>query len=121
MAGNCPNTRPGTEEPAYFRHSPVSGHFSRFIAALGAEIEAERDIEEVFWSDPAFDRWLSVAELAWNALLSYAAWRSATQLADTGHKTLSMVKKYTAHANQKAASRGAQMAREQSKDKTSKC
>lgn len=65
MAGNCPSTRPSTDEPAYFRHSPVSGHFSRFIAALGAAIEAERDIEEGFWSDPAFDRWLSEAELAW--------------------------------------------------------
>lgn len=61
-------------------------------------------------------------------------WRytAATQLADagvdmrdiqavTGHKTLSMVQKYTAHANQKAASRRAQMAREQNKDKTRKC
>ncbi|WP_420003056.1 site-specific integrase [Arenibacterium sp. LLYu02] len=61
-------------------------------------------------------------------------WRytAATQLADagvdmrdiqavTGHKTLSMVQKYTAQANQKAASRRAQTAREQSRNETRKC
>ncbi|BAQ68083.1 phage integrase [Rhodovulum sulfidophilum] len=60
-------------------------------------------------------------------------WRytAATQLADagvdmrdiqavTGHKTLSMVQKYTAQANQKAASRRAQTAREQSRNETGK-
>ncbi|WP_223641193.1 tyrosine-type recombinase/integrase [Rhodobacter sp. TJ_12] len=60
-------------------------------------------------------------------------WRytAATRLADagvdmrdiqavTGHKTLSMVQKYTAHANQKAASRRAQMAREQRENETGK-
>ena len=61
-------------------------------------------------------------------------WRytAATQLADagvdmrdiqavTGHKTLSMVQKYTAQANQKAASRRAQTAREQSRNEPEKC
>ncbi|WP_231119266.1 tyrosine-type recombinase/integrase [Rhodovulum sp. MB263] len=61
------------------------------------------------------------------------AWRytAAPQLADagvdmrdiqavTGHKTLSMVQKYTAQANQKAASRRAQTAREQSGNETGK-
>nr|WP_237399887.1 tyrosine-type recombinase/integrase [Rhodovulum visakhapatnamense] len=60
-------------------------------------------------------------------------WRytAATQLADagvdmrdiqavTGHKTLLMVQKYTAQANQKAASRRAQTAREQSRNETGK-
>nr|WP_321510363.1 tyrosine-type recombinase/integrase [uncultured Celeribacter sp.] len=58
-------------------------------------------------------------------------WRytAATQLAEagvdmrdiqavTGHKTLSMVQKYTAGASQKAASKRAQLSREQNKDKT---
>ncbi|WP_150297102.1 tyrosine-type recombinase/integrase, partial [Salipiger aestuarii] len=61
-------------------------------------------------------------------------WRytAATQLADagvdmrdiqavTGHKTLSMVQKYTAQANQKAAPRRAQTPREQSRNETGKC
>lgn len=58
-------------------------------------------------------------------------WRytAAVQLADagvslrdiqsvTGHKTLSMVQKYTSGANQKAASKRAQMTREQNRTKT---
>lgn len=65
MAGTCPTTRRGADEAAYFRHSPVSGLFSQLIAALGAAIEAERDIEDGLWSDPSFDHWLKEAELGW--------------------------------------------------------
>ncbi|WP_082033156.1 hypothetical protein [Celeribacter indicus] len=39
----------------------------------------------------------------------------------TGRKTLAMGQKYTAHASQNAASRRAQMAREQTKNITGKC
>ncbi|WP_430522986.1 tyrosine-type recombinase/integrase [Ponticoccus litoralis] len=39
----------------------------------------------------------------------------------TGHKTLSMVQKHTAQANQKAVARRAQTAREQSENETGKC
>ena len=65
MADKPCTTRPGVDEPAYFKHSPTSGQFSRFIAALGVAIEAERDIENGLWSDPAFDHWLKQAEAAW--------------------------------------------------------
>nr|WP_256714930.1 tyrosine-type recombinase/integrase [Rhodovulum sulfidophilum] len=67
-----------------------------------------------------------------NSLVPHG-WRytAATQLADAGvdmrdiqavagHKTLSMVQKYTAQANQKAASRRARTAREQSRNETGK-
>ena len=65
MADTCPTTRLGANEPAHFRHSPVSGHFSHLLAALAAAIEAERDIENGLWSDPGFDHWLKAAELGW--------------------------------------------------------
>lgn len=65
MADNCLTMRFGADEPVYFRHSPVSGHFSHLLAALAAAIEAERDIENGLWSDPGFDHWLKAAELGW--------------------------------------------------------
>ena len=65
MADTCRNTRLGANEAAYFRHTPVSGHFSHLLAALAAAIEAERDIENGLWSDPGFDHWLRRAELGW--------------------------------------------------------
>lgn len=65
MADNCPTMRICATEPAYFKHSPVSANFSRLIGALGTAIEAERDIEDGLWSDPAFDHWLKQAEAAW--------------------------------------------------------
>lgn len=52
MANISPITSRGLDEPAYFRHSPVSGLFSMCVAALAAAIEAERDIEHGLWSDP---------------------------------------------------------------------
>ncbi|WP_158964507.1 hypothetical protein [Chachezhania sediminis] len=67
MADTRRTTRLGADEPLYFRHSPASGHFSHLIAALSAAIESERDIEESLWSDPAFDKWLSEAEFAWES------------------------------------------------------
>lgn len=65
MADTCPTTRFGADEPAHFHHSQVSRHFSLLIAALAAAIEAERDIENGLWSDPAFDQWLKEAEHGW--------------------------------------------------------
>ncbi|OCX66868.1 hypothetical protein BFP70_04120 [Thioclava sp. SK-1] len=65
MSDTCLTTRFGADEPAYFRHSPVSGLFSQLIASLAAAIEAERDIEDGLWSDPSFDHWLRQAELGW--------------------------------------------------------
>ncbi|MDT0683577.1 hypothetical protein RM543_12845 [Roseicyclus sp. F158] len=65
MADTRITTRFGADEPEYFRHSPVSGHFSHLLAALAAAIEAERDIEDGLWSDPGFDHWLRQAELGW--------------------------------------------------------
>jgi len=65
MADTCPTTRCGADAPVYFRHSPVSGHFSHLLAALAAAIEAERDIEYGLWSDPCFDHWLKLAEQGW--------------------------------------------------------
>ena len=65
MADTCRTTRLGANEAAYFRHTPVSGHFSHLLAALAAAIEAERDIENGLWSDPGFDHWLRQAELGW--------------------------------------------------------
>jgi hypothetical protein len=65
MADNRLTMRFGADEPVYFRHSPVSGHFSHLLAALAAAIEAERDIENGLWSDPGFDHWLKAAELGW--------------------------------------------------------
>ncbi|GHH05734.1 hypothetical protein [Pseudodonghicola xiamenensis] len=65
MADKLCTTRRGADETAYFKHSPTSGHFSHFVAALGVAIEAERDIEHGLWSDPAFDHWLAEAEAAW--------------------------------------------------------
>ncbi|OIQ23719.1 MAG: hypothetical protein BM562_18510 [Alphaproteobacteria bacterium MedPE-SWcel] len=65
MADTCLTTRFGADEPVYFRHSPVSGHFSHLLAALAAAIEAERDIEHGLWADPSFDHWLKAAEVGW--------------------------------------------------------
>ncbi|WP_420003052.1 hypothetical protein [Arenibacterium sp. LLYu02] len=65
MADTCPSTRFGADEPAYFRHSQISGMFSQLIAALAAAIEAERDIENGLWSDPSFSHWLKLAEQGW--------------------------------------------------------
>ena len=65
MADTYLTTRFGADEPVYFRHSPVSGHFSHLLAALAAAIEAERDIEHGLWADPSFDHWLKAAELGW--------------------------------------------------------
>ncbi|PTW51114.1 phage integrase family protein [Rhodovulum kholense] len=75
----------------------------------------------------------AIGVLSGQGRLAPHGWRytAATQLADagvdmrdiqtvTGHKTLSMVQKYTAQANPKAASRRAQTAREQSRNETGK-
>ncbi|WP_417818828.1 hypothetical protein [Tritonibacter scottomollicae] len=70
MADTCPTTRFGANEPAHFRHSLVSGHFSHLLAALAAAIEAERDIENGLWSDPGFDHWLKQAEIGWERATS---------------------------------------------------
>ena len=42
MADTCSTTRLGANEPAHFRHSPVSCHFSHLLAALAAAIGAGR-------------------------------------------------------------------------------
>lgn len=65
MADTPSITRSGADEPAYFTHSPVSSKFSRLVGALSVAIEAERDIEDGRWCDPAFDGWLAEAEAAW--------------------------------------------------------
>ncbi|BAQ71284.1 hypothetical protein NHU_04164 [Rhodovulum sulfidophilum] len=67
MADAVLSIRAVTDEPLYFSHSPASRSFSRFISALGAAIECERDIEGASAGDPAFDLWLRDAELAWEA------------------------------------------------------
>lgn len=65
MANTPSITRPCADEIVYFSHSLVSAKFSRFVGALAVAIEAERDIENGQWCDPAFDGWLAEAEAAW--------------------------------------------------------
>ena len=55
---------PLVEPPPRYSHSAISRDFSRFLGAMAAHIEAERDIEMVNSFDPAVMAWHRDAEVA---------------------------------------------------------
>lgn len=55
--------------PTAFRHTVVSQAFSQVLTLLPQYLEAERDIEDLSWCDPAFVDWTRTAEQSRAALL----------------------------------------------------
>ncbi|MCJ8139945.1 hypothetical protein [Falsirhodobacter halotolerans] len=64
MATDTPTTRPGAVEDAPFAPTDVTRAFARFLTHLATFVEAERDVEVMMTSDPAFDGSLRRSELA---------------------------------------------------------
>lgn len=65
------NTTPAraTEDVNVYTPTQISKLFSTLLGTLAVAIEADRDIEDVDVSDPAFDGWLEDAERAWDEVI----------------------------------------------------